>query len=130
MALNIVYDRIIEGLKKSKTVKMPIVVDEKDARSNEFLMVTLVNVVQEALPAGGKIFRYFFYLDYYAEYQDKRRLYQEVGDIWDQLGDNPHYASGGTEYFYNGEAISATFDEEDVDYKARIEWACDYMEIG
>ena len=94
MAINIIYDRIIEGLKKSKAVKMPIVAQKADARSNEYLMATIYNITQEALPAGGKIFRYYFYLDYYAEYQDMRRLYQEIGDIMDDLGDNPHYNEG------------------------------------
>ena len=130
MALNIAHDRIIKGMQLGWSIKCPIVAGDEKTRSSEWLNVNLVNVTQEALPAGGKIFRYYFTLDYYAHDMNFRRLLQEISDIMDAMGDVSHYISGGVEYFYDGLLESVIFENEDEDYLARLEWSCQFMEIG
>lgn len=130
MATNIIYDRIITGIKKAWSVKMPIVAGDDKTRAPEWLNVNLNNITKDALPGGAKIFSYTFWVDYYASDQKTERFMQEISDIMDAMGDNSSYISGGVEYYYNGEVLSASFEDEDVDYKCRLEWSCDYMEIG
>ena len=131
MATNIIYDRILKGL-KTIIGNRAIIADSDSPKSSEYTLLSMASSPELIENTGPSIsMLYSVNIDIMTNKARKSRyLSQAVSDVLDSLNANPAYTTGGVYYWHDGQVLTSEYGSiEEEGYAHRILWTATHTEV-